>query len=118
MSKMKTLIMLVLLFGLSTPALALYHSNLTVNRIMTNSDGSVHVEFNEQPPNTCSYYGVTVKLDGTSRAGKNILATLLMLKVNQSKLSIWYEESSAKGNTQSSGCNHTTLSTLKSVRMD
>lgn len=94
-----------------------YKAGLNVTRIRGLGTTTVWVGFDVQPAETCSSYNEHMNFDGTTDVGKQLLATLLAALTGSKTVDVWYDDSSAPGTDQSTGCTSATSALLTGLRI-
>ena len=103
-----------------------------VDAAVTDADGTCWItaapsDPPSTPPNTCTFYGRSFVFDSTSAGGKQLLSSLLLALTREvvtnagvltsirHKVTLWYNDSTAPGTDQTSGCNKGTMAVITSI---
>jgi hypothetical protein len=81
----------------------------TVDELHVDAEGYVEFGTTVTLPGTCNWFIDTFRFNGTSAAGKNMLAMLMTAKVAGIPLTIWYNDSTTPGTNQGNGCTQATM---------
>jgi hypothetical protein len=87
----------------------------TVDRYFVDSDGWVYFGTTVPLDGTCSYFIDQFRFNGTTPAGKNMLATLMAAKIAGIPVSVWYTDSTAPGTNHNNGCTGATMAILTTI---
>lgn len=109
----KPLYALFLMFS-CLPAYAGYGSG-DINRFYVTSSGWAYFGLKIQLPNTCSSWGEHFRFDTSLPGGSNMLSVLMAAKLAGQKVTVWYQDSSAPGSDQTSGCQGDAISMLTNI---
>ncbi len=112
---MEKIIFFIFSMFVTSEAFSGYADNLDLNRVYVNSGGLAILGTLVQPPGTCSFYGDYFQFDTKTEAGKSMLSMLLSAKMIKKKVIIWYNESTAPGTDQTSGCTGTTNAVVTAI---
>lgn len=117
MSIIKNAVVASLLAVLSAPVYADWMPSLEVADLTATVGGEVYVGFKSQPTNSCLYWSWHVKFDGTTAAGKNLMAVFLTAKTTVRKVNMWYYNTTAPGTNHTNGCNTATMARVDMVTL-
>lgn len=93
-----------------------YVGAVTVARIRL--DATTQVEFGvigSQPANTCSDWGEYFVIDTSTASGKNFYNTLLIAKLTNKIVDLWYSSSTTPGKDQTNGCVRSSMSLITGI---
>lgn len=117
---MNRLILVAVLLSNCTVALAgaAYAGNVNILRLRLDSASQVYFGLNPQPQNTCSNWAESIKLDASTPDGKLLYSTLLAAKAASKEIAVWYNESTAPGTNESTGCTGDTIAVMTGIAIN
>lgn len=111
---MKKVMFGISLFVLTSLAHAEYGVGV-IKRFYAAQDGRVYFGLVTPLANTCSSFGEHFKFDASTPGGKNMLSTVIVAKMGEKTVNVWYTASLAPGTNETNGCNASTLSILTHI---